>query len=144
MARQQEIRLAKKLRAEGATYREIGERLGVGRSTVTYWLNPDAYRRHHIRECPQCGGRMKRATAGRGGLCQACRSDEADLRARLVVRLWREGRSIQGIADELNTSVNCAGVTINTLREKGYELPYRRSVQGPRFPEQLRAAQKAA
>ena len=40
MSRASKITKARKLRAQGLTYREIGERLGMTLSTIKRWLNP--------------------------------------------------------------------------------------------------------
>lgn len=46
--RQEKIVRARELRAEGETYREIGEKLGVSLSAAYLWLNPE-YAKHRAR-----------------------------------------------------------------------------------------------
>lgn len=169
MTREQKVAEAKRLRSEGLIYREIGERLGVSLTVVYRWLNPISaekrrisdrayrernrakrraydrqYKRTHKAECPQCGGKMDRSTARRGGLCLPCHEDRVDSRARQIERWWGEGLKLKEIAAKLGWSEGHLSVEMHKLREKGYDLPYRRAVHNtpdrkPRYPEQVAA-----
>lgn len=147
MTREQKIATARKLRAKGATYKAIGEQVGVSASTVVRWLNPGAAersrtaslawkrrnrKRHnaHCRRwyydskvpCPRCGQPMTQGAR----LCRACRSDDADRKARQVEQWWAEGLTISEIAERLGTTVSTVRVSMNHWRRLGYDLPYRR------------------
>ncbi|HKN43832.1 MAG TPA: hypothetical protein VJW23_07895 [Propionibacteriaceae bacterium] len=137
----------------------IAERFGVSVTTAQRWVNPDyaerdrqvcreykdrnreairaqnrAYKWEQRVSCPQCGNKMLPEST----LCEGCRDDEVDHRARQIETWWAEGLTQREIADRLGWTVAHVGVEINILREKGYDLPYRRSTfpKGkPRFPE---------
>jgi transposase len=137
---------ARKLREQGLTYQAIAQRLGVGYATAYRWLNPDyaerslaasrawkarnrehahaydrAYNAAHKDECPLCGGEMERHSER----CTACRSDEADRKAKTVVRLWAEGKSMREIQEVLGWSKGHLAAMMDRYRTQGYDLPYR-------------------
>lgn len=153
MTREQKIAKAKRMREQGHTYVQIGDRLGSSYSTVYRWLNPEYAQRHravvraykarnrermrqydreynatHKGECWQCGGPTNR----RFDHCRACRSDEADRRARTAERLWAEGLSLREIARELGTTKKTVSSLMNRWRREGYCFPYRYKVRNSR------------
>jgi transposase len=159
------IQRARKLREEGWGYQRIADRYKVSVATAYRYSNPESLerkrendaryrdknrdrRRKQDREsrlrtrpnCPRCGNPM----AHRSVLCEGCRADEVDRRARQIEKWWAEGLPIWEIAEELGWSEVHAGVEIVRLREKGYKLPYRRAVHTtrsgePKHPEQVAA-----
>ena len=60
-------------------------------------------------------------------------------RDQLLVRLWREGRGEQEIAEALDLARTSIGPYIRELRDAGEELPYRRS---PRSDAEVRARRR--
>lgn len=159
LSREQKLVRAKELRGSGLTYREIGEQLGVSTGTVYRWLNPErvapyrngrainperarALDKRYSREkryyvdCPQCGNKMHQDSS----LCEGCRADDVDRRARRIEAWWAEGKLMREIADLLGWSRGRLSMEFSRLRAKGYGLPYRRAVYPngkPRFPEQV-------
>lgn len=159
MTREQKIKNARELRAQGLTYAETADYLGGSISTVYRWLNPERtapyrngraidperaraydreYRRNLRINCPQCAGPMKPEST----LCQPCHEDEVDRRARQIERWWAEGLTMAGICERLGWTMGHLAVEFHRLREKGYDLPYR-YVEGKRaghkFPDQVAA-----
>lgn len=82
-----------------------------------------AYNAAHKGTCSRCDGPTGRQN--NGGVCQSCRSADAEERVRLIVAMWARGALLREIADELGTSVNCLGVDMVRLRDRGHALPYR-------------------
>lgn len=162
MSREQKIEKARALKAQGLSYGEVAERVGVHKKTIRRWLVPgeaerdrqtslawkhrnkgwlreyDAgYREAHMGECSSCGGEMD--PKWDGGICMACREEEKDRRARQIERWWGEGLRLPDIADLLGWSREHLAVEFHRLREQGYDLPYRYRLSEPRFPEQVAA-----
>lgn len=129
MTRPERVAKAQRLRAEGKTYREIGERLGICTTTAYAYLNPAKrgqwgrkwYRRHLI-ECPQCGGKMH----PKSSLCAECRSEDVHRRALQIEEWWAEGLTCPEIMQRLGWSKGHISIEINRLRNCGYNPPYRR------------------
>lgn len=115
---------AKRLRAEGLTYREIGERLGKPLSTVTsavYWQ-----REHYRGECIGCGGPTSRPGVPRCWSCWAAAQHERiEPRTQQIVAWWAEGLSLREIGERLGWTRVRVSEEVRRLREKGYSLPYR-------------------
>jgi transposase len=161
MRREIKIERARKLRAEGWTYQAIADRYGLSAATAYRYCNPDsiehkrlydaeyretnrerrnaqsrAYRRRTRPPCPQCGNPMAHTST----LCEGCRADEIERRARQIAAWWSEGLTLREIAKRLEWTINHVQVEIVRLREKGYDLPYRHSLNGKaKFPEQVAA-----
>jgi len=162
--REIKIERARKLREEDPkrwTYEALGRRFGVSTPTAYRWLNPEyerrqqaaslAYKnrnREEVRaknreykratrpDCPQCGSPMSHKST----LCEECRADEIDRRARQIEGLWAEGLPLKEIADRLGWTLDRLAYEMHRLREKGYELPYRYDLNGnAKFPEQVAA-----
>lgn len=155
---------ARKLRERGWGYEAIGLRLGISKSTAYRWLNPDYDQRHleaardwkrrnrkrqraynrayndeHKGTCASCGGETVRGAVS--GICAACRTDEADRKARKVVRLWAEGKSMKEICAEMGWSKGHLGKVMDRYRAQGYDLPYR--YNGTRNGAKYAAARKS-
>lgn len=71
------LALARELRAQGMTCREIGERWGVSGKTIDTWLHDPDGSRHRARvqsyagECESCGGTTD-GSRGRGKAAKVC------------------------------------------------------------------------
>lgn len=134
------------LRAEGLTYREIGERLGITTKQAWRACNREycaaeekrrrAYKREHENgrraPCPSCGGLMQAGSAvpsHRPSLCRSCYSAiEAERiaeRDREIEALWAAGASMNQIADLFGWSPEYVSVEIDRARSRGADLPYR-------------------
>lgn len=136
---------ALRLRAEGLTYGEIGERMGETKRQAWTRCNRNrdhannrnyklrnrtrlraynrAYEEAHRRPCEQCG-----QPVGRGnetGICGDCISDEHDRKMRKLVRLWAEGLTYPEIQAEMGWSKSRLSVEMHRARAQGYDLPYR-------------------
>lgn len=144
---------AQALRAEGLTYKQIGERMG-GESARKAWMRCNREReqakvrkwksahREQLREydrrytdenryvCPECGHVYGIGSAVQGGRkrkhvhADSCPGCIAKRRER-VIAWWAEGLSLREMADRLGWTVNHLGVELNRMRGAGFELPYR-------------------
>lgn len=98
------VELAREMRAEGKTYREIGELLGCALTTVNNWIcDPDGERlrvrrqQHAIRaagECVDCGASIDGTHPGRGNperRCQPC--------AHVEARVWTDAAIVLAIQE---------------------------------------------
>lgn len=150
MTREQKIRRAQELRAEGWTYQRIGAELGVTHGCAYKWLHPEKARAwytaenhspgrqaqknawerdNYLSDCPDCGATISRKS-GRCRGCDKARRARESYGPRLE-ELWAEGRTLPEIAAELGTTVKTLGVTMYRLRRQGgYDLPYRYAVSG--------------
>lgn len=138
--RSERVQVAKALRAEGLTWREIGERMGVGRSTAhELATDPDLSRhydrrRRHAGVCVDCGAPTDASKGVASRRCAQCAKPVAAERERerarahreRVERLWADGLTRREIEAVVGSRLN-----ISTLRNHGYNLPHRRS------PEQI-------
>jgi DNA-binding CsgD family transcriptional regulator len=128
---------AKRLRAEGLTYREIGEHLMRPRSTVEAAVSESnarrrAYKRtwdrEHPETCRRCGG--LKGPGHRERLCRPCwltqEQERMQPRAERIVAWWAEGRTLAEIGAHLGWSKGHVTNHLHRLRAKGYDLPYRR------------------
>lgn len=152
---------ARQLQREGKTAREIGEQLGVARSTVSEWCSDPERRKHAARraayrgDCHQCGA----ATDGSDGpgrakeLCATCslerlhdgvRARSASIR-REVEQAWADGLKIREIAQRLGWSANAMSAFIVKARREGAALPYRnRTTLAGRAAQRKRGRDAAA
>jgi DNA-binding CsgD family transcriptional regulator len=133
---------AKRLRAEGLTWREISERMGKPRTTVQAAVTGGqrnalrrAYRRawdraHYRGTCEHCEGPVGRQRRDRERLCRLCWVEQerrrVHARAERIVAWWAEGRTLAEIGKRLGWSQGYVGAEMHRLRAKGYDLPYRR------------------
>lgn len=92
MTRVEKIAEAQQLRAEGLTYREIGERMGYARSTVREWLNDPDLSQARARKasygtqpCVDCGAPTKFGAANGYADTPRCLRCAADRRM-----IWTE------------------------------------------------------
>lgn len=145
MTRAERVAQAQELRAEGLTWREIGERLGVGRSTAhEYVTDPDLSRHRERRfqragSCVDCGTPTDASHSEPALRCAECAKPVAAelLRAswapyqKLIEEMWAEGMTARQIGDALGWTFRNPGTHISQLRARGYDLPHRRT------PEQL-------
>lgn len=157
---------AQELRQQGLTYREIGEEMGESKENAWKRCNREKDRatakawktahREQAREydrrygedarftCPECGykygfksGKLDGSKAAKvsGEQCPGC----AEKRRGSIVEWWGEGLTLAEIADRLDWTINHVGTEIARMRQRGYDLPYRRPDKQPRLPEQVAA-----
>ena len=157
---------AQALRAEGLTYREVGERMGE--TTKKAWTrcnrereranvrgykarHRDAlkeynqrYHDEHRATCPRCGHTYAPGSGTKAGPaakvdfsnCSGCAREKREQ----IEKLWLDGCSMKDIARELGVSRGHVGVEMARMREAGgYDLPYRHVSAEPRHPEQVPA-----
>lgn len=87
--------LARELRANGMLVREVAERIGVPKATVTRWCNPQFEKRARVAarkrryskklKCPNCGKRRSNTAA----LCRKCYKESQ--------RVWTRDKVIEAI-----------------------------------------------
>lgn len=141
---------AKKLRRKGLSYKKIGQRLGISKTTVREYLtgkvsirskawkeaNPDRCREYEAKrnpykreweegECEQCGGPI--ADFRRSAPCHECRLDEHErafkAKARRYIRLREEGLSNPEIESHLELPYNTVAGTLSFARKRGMDVP---------------------
>ena len=78
----------------------------------------------HKGVCLRCDGPMNRRRAN--GLCRLCRHELRDDRRERIAQMWNAGRSLKGIAAELDSTPNSVGTEMACMRRDGWELSYRR------------------
>jgi transposase len=150
MTREEKVREARRLRAEGLTRRAIGERMGVTQAAVTKWLNPNAAewarrdnarRRADKREwerayradpanrkpCPRCGGPTWRSRNRSADpvLCSACIHADHEKRERRIAEMWLAGATHAEIAAALGSTPASVQVGLSRMRRAGWDLPRR-------------------
>ncbi len=115
-------------------------RRAVKREWERNWLASDASRA----ACSQCGqlcGAGSARPSATPSICEACRHDEYDRKARKVEKLWNEGKTFPEIQAAMGWTKNMLGRMMDQYREDGYDLPYRyRSQRGHKYPAQGMAA----
>lgn len=146
---------AQELRAQGLTYREIGERMGE--STENAWKRCNRKRtrehtrrykaanREQLREynkryyaeqtanCPRCGreynigrpGRLNSAKKGERVTFDNCPGCRRE-RAEQIVEWWAAGLTQKAICERLGWTRGHLAAEMDRLRGEGYDLPYRR------------------
>ena len=144
---------ARRLRADGSTYAEIGRKLGVQSKTVRYHLDATtreqektrnrerrAMKQRHAERaratCIRCGkprapGTLWKSHTGTTGMCADCemkdRSEGREKRMRTVERLWKEGLTAAEIATKMKTTPGTVRQWINAARaDDRFDVPYRR------------------
>ena len=133
------VKRAEELCAEGATYREIAEELGLKDPRQAWrWLNPEALRAENKRrrakkrewesgKCPECGGYMGSAKRSDTQVCEFCRAEENErmfkARARRFIELREEGWLNSEIEDYEGLSYNTVAVTLKDARKRGMDVP---------------------
>lgn len=155
--RREKIVRARELRAEGETYREIGEKLGVSLSAAYLWLNPEYAKQRARRsnakrtaqkrrwaqenraECPRCGQPMGSGSAGRSPgrfrpeVCRNCLTDEARARAARFIAMRKEGLLNVEIAEREGVETHVVATVLSRAYRWGLEVPpspyYRRATE---------------
>jgi hypothetical protein len=140
-----EITEAQRLREQGLTHREIGERLGIPRATVWGMLNPDtarASRRKYNRahkpppRCADCGGPRSQGSTR----CHRCfvarrakrHNQVLAWRAEAFEAVWRDGGGMGELAEVFGWSLDRVRAEMGRMRERGADLPYRDQAGGAR------------
>lgn len=144
MTRAEKVAEAARLRGEGLSYPQIGERLGVNQGTAYKWLNPDRQkvyakrdwespegkeRRRRWREtaapCPDCGGKVSDPRQTRCWRCEGAHR-EAVARARCgrFIALRREGLTNRQIAEREGVPDHVVAQQLHRAHSKyGLEVP---------------------
>lgn len=153
-----------RLRGEGTTYREIGERLGLDQTTVWNLGNPERYReklrRSNVRraaakrawerdpanraKCADCGAPTSSTPAPSAPKrCKRCHlaaeTRRVVERAHRIERWWAEGLTRREIGERLGWSDSRIGVEFARLRAAGFNLPYRYRLTRPCHESQVGA-----
>ena len=159
---------AQELRAQGLTYQEIAEEMGLSSAKAAWCCcnrekvseenlrrrsDKQEWARQHRATCPRCGGPMavgsggrRRGTRQRPLLCVGCRKalrrEAVVARDKILEQLWAEGKSMREIAAEFGWTKGHIAVEMNYARERGANLPYRyragKRAAGFKFPELVR------
>lgn len=140
MRREEKIAEAIRLREEGLSYREIGERLGVSKSCAQRWVKPEwARERGRIDNakrraakfawesgsCPRCGGHL--GDRHRSDQCGNCEREDrrrkARERAERYIQMRSEGLLNREIAERENVSPNIVAVALSKATRYGLTVP---------------------
>ena len=149
---------ARKLRREGKMLREIAFELGVSKSAVAEWCDPQTNRKRKARRaryagvCELCGGRTD-GSHGPGSAPSRCRScllpiwqaereRQAECFCNDLELMWAEGLTIKEIAAEAGWKANSMGAHIARLRAQGKHFPLRKN-DPPDARERIKAAARA-
>lgn len=138
---------ARALREQGMSYQQIGEALGVGK-TSAYRLcgnkvgqstraQKAASEERHRKACADCGGPMSMGSAWRDNrLCRAClnvvNARRKHTRREQIHAMWHDGLMLREIAERLDSSKAAIGAEVTKMRRDGWDMPYRKP--GPRPP----------
>jgi transposase len=147
---------ARELRGKGRSYGQIAYMLGRDWTTIYRWLNPEAQRRnreralrwrkrkpatarrsrresHHLRtkekaygECRSCNGPLSPTRKTNRELCKRCLTEDSKWFYREIQALWKEGKTAAEIAEETGRPKASVTTAIRTMRENGWNVPYRR------------------
>lgn len=126
----------KRLReVEGLMWREIGERLGLAKTTVQdYYSDPDnskhmerhrRWQKNDFATCPVCGGQMTGNALRRNpaATCAACerkaRAERRAERLQLVARMYNDGATTREIADALGYATRSTPPEVTQARRLG-------------------------
>lgn len=71
--------------------------------------------------CESCG----RPCGKTSKRCRRCFHEACEVKRERIVKLWATGLTMGEIAREIGTTKGSVSVQINTMRAKGYDLPYR-------------------
>jgi DNA-directed RNA polymerase specialized sigma24 family protein len=135
---------ARRMRAEGLTYGEIGRRLGVTTSVARRAADPElardldrrsnsgearrarktAWDREHRPSCPSCGGLMSIGADSKGvKSCRACCATAAAKRIATVIAMRNEkGLSNREISDRTGVSVPAVAQILSRARQRGVDV----------------------
>ena len=116
--RQQKIAEARRLRSEGLTSPEIGERLGVPASTARGWCLGG--------ECP-CGALLNGSKGEKSKVCAACNHARNAERNRRLAELLEADTPTREIARQLGMAETAVRTWVNIARRRyGRSLTMRR------------------
>jgi DNA-directed RNA polymerase specialized sigma24 family protein len=132
--------IARRLAAEGWTYKRIGKAMGVATTTVRRWLDPEAqamdlatsraykarhreamkaydreWERTHKRPCPWCDGEVSYGHE----ICQRCVVSIAETKRSVIIGCYEDGWLLREIAAVLGTTIGSLSVEVNRLRKTG-------------------------
>jgi transposase len=152
VTRDEKIAKARELRERGWSGPRVAAELGVTKSTVYKWLDPDRAREYARRDnarpgrnaqkrewehgptarirCANCGklAGMNSKAAGTT-LCRSCWTADAARRSdetgRKLETLWLAGKTFPEICAELGWNKGTLSVMMDRYRARGYNLPYR-------------------
>jgi hypothetical protein len=134
--------IIKRLREdEGLMWREIGERLGIAKTTAhDYYTDPTGeahakrqvpWRAKDFATCPNCGGKMVAERHGAES-CRRCYEEAVargrEERIRDVAAMYREGLPVKEIARQLGYGLNSTPPELTEARRRGL-IGYRYSEQ---------------
>lgn len=123
MTRDDQIELAKELREQGFTLKEIGQRVGKSTYAIWTWLNPEKLKAENKRrrrakrewesgECPQCGQYL--GSRKRSRHCANCAREESERKGRertiRFIALRKEGLLNREIARKEGISAHSVAV----------------------------------
>jgi DNA-binding CsgD family transcriptional regulator len=134
------------LRAEGQTYHEIANALGVSTTTVYSWLNPEyaerqrrssreAKRRRQIARCRDCGSPLAydRQENDRCGECQV-EHDFGDRRDRILAA-YNRGERAEEIAAREGMTATAVSSCVVDWRARGRHVALRIRPDRDKWPE---------
>ena len=109
----------------------------LGKAHLSAYGRDYAHRTRAV--CPECGGPMGGRTLKLDGSpgyharerCHACHVRTKEHRYRMVQNMWLEGWTYPEICEALGYSKGYLSLTINRMRQEGWELPYRRRRLSP-------------
>lgn len=129
MTRDEKIARAVELRGQDVRLGEIAIYLGVGRTTIRRWTDPDyadwdrKWRRERgTASCPNCGATYWTHNAA----CAGCRNATSEVRRTLVEGMWADG----WVRSEINAVLGLSsksGFIFVRRAQAGWDLPHRRS-----------------
>jgi DNA-binding CsgD family transcriptional regulator len=125
---------------DGMNPTEAAAELGLSKSSVyDYLVDPTGERvrerkRKYAHPCPQCGAIVnpngKRPTT----LCVDCIREDAEAKARPIVKLWNEGMPEWAVAEELGISRNKVRGAIQQARGWGWDVQLHRARNRTNWP----------
>jgi transposase len=124
---------AAELRQEGLSYREIGNQCGVSYEAVRLAMKSleinkgprPASKQAPLEKCPVCGGPKDKKGMHRECYLDMMRAGSRERYLRLEA-MWKSGKSIKQIAEDLGHTPGSVGMAINKARKAGFDLPLRR------------------